>query len=91
MIHGARHYSDEYKVQNKFGTKYAADQPTEYRKNNPVPRKMSHKKPENHTIINNVVGELCMIESKKLSAVNHEAPAFLESDYGENNLYQVEI
>ena len=31
-----------------------------------------------------------MTEYKKVSAVNHEAPEFLESDYNDNNLYQVE-
>ena len=31
-----------------------------------------------------------MTEPKKLSAVNHKAPEILESDYNENNLYQVE-
>ena len=31
-----------------------------------------------------------MIEPKKLSAFNHQAPEFLESDYNENYLYQVE-
>ena len=31
-----------------------------------------------------------MIESKKVSAVNHEAPELLESDYDKNDLYQVE-
>ena len=31
-----------------------------------------------------------MTESKKVSAVNHEATECLESDYDENNLYQVE-
>ena len=31
-----------------------------------------------------------MVESKKVSAVNQEAPAFLESDYDENNMNQVE-
>ena len=31
-----------------------------------------------------------MVESKKLNAVNHEAPEFLESYYNENDLYQVE-
>ena len=41
------------------------------------------------TIINNVVDELRMVESKKVSAVNHEAPEFLESEYYENDLYQV--
>ena len=31
-----------------------------------------------------------MVESQKVSAVNNEALEFLESDYNENNLYQVE-
>ena len=31
-----------------------------------------------------------MIGSKKVSTVNHEAPEFLEIDYNENDLYQVE-
>ena len=37
-----------------------------------------------------MVDELRVVESKKLSAVNHEAKEFLESDYNENNLYQLE-
>ena len=31
-----------------------------------------------------------MAESKKVSAVNHEVPGFLESYYDENDLYRVE-
>ena len=31
-----------------------------------------------------------MTESKKVSAMNHEAPEFLESDYNDNDLYKVE-
>ena len=31
-----------------------------------------------------------MVESKKVSSVNHEAPEFLESDYDANNLSKVE-
>ena len=31
-----------------------------------------------------------MTESKKLSAVNHKSPEFLESDYDKNDMYQVE-
>ena len=34
--------------------------------------------------------KLHMVESQKVSAVNHEAPEFLEFDYNENDLYQVE-
>ena len=37
-----------------------------------------------------MVNELHMVESKKLSSVNHEAPEFLEIYYDANNLYQVE-
>ena len=29
-------------------------------------------------------------ETQKLSAINHEAPEFLDSDYGANALYQVD-
>ena len=90
MIHGPGHYSDEYKVLGELGTKYIAAQPTKDRGSNPIPRKGYHKKQENHTIIDNVMDVLCMVEFKKVSAVNHEAPEFLESDYDENDLYQVE-
>ena len=31
-----------------------------------------------------------MVESKKLSAVNHKAPQCLESDYNDKNMCQVE-
>ena len=57
---------------------------------NPVPRKIFHKKQENHAIINNVVDEIQMTEPKKVIAVNHEAPYLLESYYNENDLYQVD-
>ena len=33
--------------------------------------------------------ELRMFESKKVSAVNHESPEFLEIDYDKDGLYQV--
>ena len=47
------------------------------------------RKKKNYAIIDNMVDELHMIESKKLSSVNHEAPKLLESDYDANDLYQV--
>ena len=37
-----------------------------------------------------MLDELHIVESKKVSAVNHEEPEFLESDSNENYLYQVE-
>ena len=37
-----------------------------------------------------MVDELHMVESKKVCAINHEVPEFLESDYDANDLYQVD-
>ena len=37
-----------------------------------------------------MVDEIHMVIFKKVSAVNHEAPDFFESDYDANKLYQVE-
>ena len=77
-------------VLGEFGTMYAASQTTKNRRSNPIPKKGFNKKQENHTIIDNMVDELHMVESKKVSAVNHEAPEFLESGYDENDMYKVE-
>ena len=77
-------------VLGKFGTKYDAVKPMKYLGNNPVPRKGFKKKQEKHTNTDHVVDEFHMVESKKVSEVNHEAPKFLESDYDEKDLYQVE-
>ena len=74
------HSSDECKILGKFGTKYYASQPTKNRGSNPIPKKGYWKKQEHHTIIDNMVNELHMFESKKVSAVNHEARKKLESD-----------
>ena len=53
---------------------------------NPIPKKEFQKKQENHTIIDNMMDELHIVESKNVSAVNHEAPECLEIDYDENDL-----
>ena len=90
MIRGLGNSSDEYKVLGEFGTKYPADQLMRNHGSNPKPKFCFQKKQENHTIIENMVDELHIVESKKVRAVNHEAPEFLENDYDENNLYQVE-
>ena len=42
----------------------------------------------NNDIINNVVDEILLNETKKVSAVR-EARNFWDSDYDDNNLYQV--
>ena len=44
---------------------------------NPIPKKGYQKKQHNHAIIDNMMDELHMVESKKVSAVNHEASEFL--------------
>ena len=64
----------ECKILGEFGTKYAVAQPTKNRRINPMPKKGYQKKQENRAIIDNTVDELHMVESKNVSAVNHEAP-----------------
>ena len=44
---------------------------------------------ENNAIINNVVENILLNETQKVSAAR-EAPEFLDSDCDENDLYQVE-
>ena len=78
MIHSAGHSFDKFKVLGNFGTKYNAAHTTKDRGSNTIHRYLFQKKQENHAIINSVVDEIRMIESRKLSAVNHEAPEFLE-------------
>ena len=78
MIYGPGNYSDEYKVLGEFGTMYTTAQPTKDHRSNTIPRKVFQKKQENYTIIDNVVDELHMVESKKVSAVNHEASDFFK-------------
>ena len=74
MTHGLGNFSDECKVLGEFGTKYAADQPTNNRGSTTIPKKGYQKKQENHAIIDNMVDEIHMVEPKKVSAVNHDAP-----------------
>ena len=74
IIHGLVHSSDECKVLGESGTKYAAAQLTEICGRNTIPKKGYHKKQESHAIIDNMLDELHMVESRKVSAVNHEAP-----------------
>ena len=37
-----------------------------------------------------MVDEILLNETRKVGAVNHEAPNVLENDYNKNELYQVE-
>ena len=43
---------------------------------------------ENDAIVNHLVGEILLNETQKLSSAR-EAKEFLESDYHENDIYQV--
>ena len=71
----------------EVGNNYAKDQPTKDRRIKHVPRKIFNKQQENHAIINKAVDANLLNEMEKVSAVNYEAPYFLESYYNENNLY----
>ena len=48
-----------------------------------------NSQPENSAIINNLVDEILLNKTQKVSAVR-KAPEFLDSDCGDNDLYQVE-
>ena len=47
-----------------------------------------NRQQENNAIVNNTVDEILLTENQKVSAAR-EAPEFLDSDYDENDLYQV--
>ena len=72
-----------------FVTKYANSKPTNDHGNHPIQGKKINRHLENNAIINNVVDEILLNETQKLSAVR-EAPEVLDSDCDENYLYQVE-
>ena len=72
-----------------FGNKYANSRPTKDRGRNPVPRKCFNRKQENNSIVNNSVDEILLPENQKVSAVR-ESLEFLDSDYDEHDVYQVD-
>ena len=43
---------------------------------------------EKNAIVNNTVDEILL--TQKVSATNHEAPEFLDSDYDANDFYEVD-
>ena len=57
--------------------------------NHLVPRENFNRHMSNNAIINNVVDEILLNETQKVSAAR-EAPEFFDSDCDEKNLYQVE-
>ena len=54
----------------------------------PVPRYFFNRHQENNATVNNAVGKILLIQ--KVSATNHEAQTFLDSDYYANDLYEVD-
>ena len=53
-------------------------------------KEIFNRQQENNAIVNNAVDEILLHESQKVSTAEL-APAFLGSDYDDNELYQVEI
>ena len=87
LIHVPVHSSEECKDLGDFVTKYANSRPTKDHGNSPVPRETINRHQENNSIINNSVDEILL--TQKVSATNHEAPEFLDSNYDSNDLYEV--
>ena len=72
-----------------FGDKYTKGKLTRDHRNNPVPINKFNWQLENNFIVNNVVDEIILRGTRKLSA-KKEAHELLESYYDANKLYQVE-
>ena len=83
------HYSDECEFLGDFGTNYAKGKPTKDHGNNSIPGEKNNRQLENNSIIKNVVDEIILNETQKVSAAR-ESPEFLDSGYDANDLYQVE-
>ena len=73
LIHGPVHSSDKCKILGDFGAKYTKGKPTKGHGNHPIPRGKFYIQQKNNAIINNVVDEILLNESQKVSAAK-EAP-----------------
>ena len=62
------HYYDECKVLGEFGAKHVKANPTKYHGNHNSPKNKSNSQQENNSIINNVVYEILLNETQKVSA-----------------------
>ena len=89
IIHNPGDSSEECKVLLDFGAKYAKGKTFKDRGNRPVPRKCFNKQQENNAIDNNVVDQILLHKTQKVSAVR-EAPELLESYNDEKDVYEVE-
>ena len=89
LIYGPGNSSNEWKIFGDFGANYAKENPTKDHENYPIPRDKFNRQKENNVIVNNTMDGTLLHKTQKVSAVK-EAPEFLESDYDENKIYQVE-
>ena len=82
-------FSDEWKVVEDFGFKYAKRRHTKYRDNNPANIETFNRQQENNAIVKQWVDEILLEEDNKVSA-EEEAQENIESDFNENDLYHID-
>ena len=88
-IYGPGNLSDEFKVLVDFGYKYVNCRPTKVCGHDPVPIKIFNRKKENNSSVKSAVDEILLHKNQKLSA-EKEAHEKFESDFDENELYQID-
>ena len=88
FIHGPGHSSGEFKVLGDFGDEYAEIKPTKDHGNHPIQRG-ENKQLENNVIINNVVDEILLNKTQKVSTMR-ESPDCLSSSCDDKNAYHVD-
>ena len=89
LIQVPRNSSDECNFLGDFSAKYSKGKPTEVHGDFPIPGNIFNIQMENNAIINNVVDNILLNETQKLSAAM-ESPEFLNCDCDENHLYYIE-
>ena len=70
-------------------SKYVNSIPNNYRRHNPVPGNKFNRRQDNNYILNSAVNKFILHKTQKLSAAK-EAPEFLEYDFDDKKLYQIE-
>ena len=81
--------SGKCKVLGDFGAKYVKVKPTKENGNHSIPSKKFKRHMEKNIYINDVVDDIILYETQKVSAAR-EATEVLDSDCDENYLYQVD-
>ena len=89
LIRGPGHYSVEWKILEDFDAKYSKGKPPKYHSNCLVQGKKNNRKQEKNTIFNNMVDEILLNKTQKVSTAR-EAEENFDYDYDENDLYHVE-